>query len=693
MSRYLHGLHDAGGEENMRGHPGWIVHTVALLSEREHDYTRWQSQGFHNIVRLNWGYGSDGTIPTSDKYHEYAQACANFVMHSPGIEWVIIGNEPNHQQEWPHGQEITAMQYAKCFDLAYTAIRDTGTAVQIMTAGIAPWNQQAGDWLTYYRVILRNISDCDGFALHAYTHGTNPDLVFSDQKVEGWFWNFRTYQDQIACIEDVHRFPKTLPAFITESDQDEPWRDVNSGWIRNALAEINAWNGAQHTRKVHSLCFYRWQEVPGDQWGMERKQGVIDDFKQGAAFGYSLPSLPVPPTPEPGPEPTPPNPTPTPEPEYPREIDLRLIARGVFFNFVKPTPGQQYWRITKAQWLEDAANQVGPDHHILGQLMKEHVETAGVPLLVNWPSGSTHITSKSDDPNASYNYDYGMSASLNEFGIKVDDGIPSDHAGGIGMGYGGNPAEHSSTWITFELVTATSEPITPPILPPPHGEIETGMVTALAGLNLRAEPNTTSDVLGTLTYGSTVISDEEHEGWLRFVSGWVSAEYVGESIPVPPLLTPPPFVPGLLAHPLPGSTITQHFYQNPRDYLQFFMPGHNGTDFGGALHGESIYSIADGVVYRSEFDIAYGNFIMVAHDALKCYSLYAHCSDVVALIGQTVKMGEPIAFVGSTGNSTGDHLHLEIRLMNPDGTYRDGTPMPKGRVDAETFFAMHGSTL
>jgi hypothetical protein len=236
---YIHGLHDPGGEDAFGDRPGWITHTVALAHTRFQDYTAWSSRGFHNIVRLNqarWPY----KIPTPEHYVAFAVSCAAFVEQSAGIEWVMIGNEPNHRQEWPQGQLIEPEQYAKCFNLCYKAIRNTRKPVKIMTAAVAPWNQQAGDWLEYYLSMLSSIADTDGFSGHAYTHGTNADLIYSDQKVksdrteEFWFWHFKTYQDQLKAI--AVGSSQLLPAFITESDQDETWRDASSGWICNALA-------------------------------------------------------------------------------------------------------------------------------------------------------------------------------------------------------------------------------------------------------------------------------------------------------------------------------------------------------------------------------------------------------------------------------------------------------------------------
>src|SRR5215203_2050007 len=105
MRKFIHGVHDPEGAHLMGSSPGWICFTEAIGSEPNDDsgkdYTQWSNQGFSVIVRLNNGYRSEtsrpGTIPHPDRYANFAMRCANFVHASSGIEAVIIGNEPNHE--------------------------------------------------------------------------------------------------------------------------------------------------------------------------------------------------------------------------------------------------------------------------------------------------------------------------------------------------------------------------------------------------------------------------------------------------------------------------------------------------------------------------------------------------------------------------------------------------------------------
>ena len=76
------------------------------------------------------------------------------------------------------------------------------------------------------------------------------------------------------------------------------------------------------------------------------------------------------------------------------------------------------------------------------------------------------------------------------------------------------------------------------------------------------------------------------------------------------------------------------------------------------------YNQTDGTVSSVTSGGAYGNLIKVDHgNGVETW--YAHCSKIYSSEGQKINAGEVIAAVGSTGNSTGPHLHLEIRI---DGT-------------------------
>ena len=89
---------------------------------------------------------------------------------------------------------------------------------------------------------------------------------------------------------------------------------------------------------------------------------------------------------------------------------------------------------------------------------------------------------------------------------------------------------------------------------------------------------------------------------------------------------------------------------------------HSGIDLS-ATSGENILAIKAGEVVLSNYKGAYGNAVIIKHDDGNM-SYYTHCSRLNVEEGQKVNQGDLIAQVGSTGNSTGPHLHLEIRDKN-----------------------------
>ena len=97
---------------------------------------------------------------------------------------------------------------------------------------------------------------------------------------------------------------------------------------------------------------------------------------------------------------------------------------------------------------------------------------------------------------------------------------------------------------------------------------------------------------------------------------------------------------------------------------------HSGVDIG-ADYGDTVAAADGGVIIYSDWMSGYGKTIIIQH-ANGITSLYGHCSALLVSTGQRVNKGQAIARVGSTGNSTGPHLHFEVRVngspVNP-GNY------------------------
>jgi murein DD-endopeptidase MepM/ murein hydrolase activator NlpD len=98
---------------------------------------------------------------------------------------------------------------------------------------------------------------------------------------------------------------------------------------------------------------------------------------------------------------------------------------------------------------------------------------------------------------------------------------------------------------------------------------------------------------------------------------------------------------------------------------------HAGVDFG-ASSGTPIKAAADGVVIAAQYMRGYGNVVMIDHGG-GLSTVYGHCSRLACSSGQRVTRGQHIANVGSTGMSTGPHLHFEVRVngraVNPLGRF------------------------
>lgn len=99
---------------------------------------------------------------------------------------------------------------------------------------------------------------------------------------------------------------------------------------------------------------------------------------------------------------------------------------------------------------------------------------------------------------------------------------------------------------------------------------------------------------------------------------------------------------------------------------------HKGLDFAQPT-GSNIKAADDGVVIAAQMGVSgsgfggYGNVVLIEHAKNKEWTLYAHQSRILVKVGQKVKQGDVIGQVGSTGQSTGPHLHFEIRKEKMGG--------------------------
>lgn len=128
--------------------------------------------------------------------------------------------------------------------------------------------------------------------------------------------------------------------------------------------------------------------------------------------------------------------------------------------------------------------------------------------------------------------------------------------------------------------------------------------------------------------------------------------------------TPKTAATGRFARPISGGYVSSAFGNRSRGY-------HTGIDYA-LSYGSPIYASDGGTVTYSGWSGGYGYMIKINHGN-GYETLYAHCSKLAVSSGKKVAKGQVIAYVGSTGNSTGPHLHFEIRkngsYMNPANYY------------------------
>jgi len=286
------------------------------------------------------------------------------------------------QASAPAAQVITPGLYANCYERCRDAIRAVPGHHddQVLIGAVAPWNNQTaysgnpdGDWVVYFQDILEKIgaTNCDGIAIHTYTHQADPNLITSDAKMNPPFQNrhyeFRAYQDFMNAIPADMRH---LPVYITETDQDVPWYNANIGWVQRAYGEIDYWNRQPGNQQIHALVLYRWPQI--DKWYIEGKAGVIEDFRDALVNGYRwLPQI------------------------EPNDYEIGTLLAAIDYTNLRKTPGYVN------QATDDVLMVLSPDaevtvldeaYQVVDRLVWWNVETVpgdGAPSIVGWVAQNT----------------------------------------------------------------------------------------------------------------------------------------------------------------------------------------------------------------------------------------------------------------------------------------------------------------
>ncbi len=178
--------------------------------------------------------------------------------------------------------------------------------------------------------------------------------------------------------------------------------------------------------------------------------------------------------------------------------------------------------------------------------------------------------------------------------------------------------------------------------------------------------------VGDLMYAGLDRGGKSKAQLLRWKSGgktqWFEASGVGESR-------------GELARPVRGRISSR--YGMRRHPILKYRRMHSGLDFK-ARHGEPIYAASDGVVQYAGRKGGFGKYVKIRHGG-GLASGYAHMSRIAVSSGRRVRRGQIIGYVGSTGLSTGPHLHYEL--------YRGGRPINPQSVRFTTRAQLSGSDL
>ncbi|MCB2067873.1 MAG: M23 family metallopeptidase [Erythrobacter sp.] len=186
--------------------------------------------------------------------------------------------------------------------------------------------------------------------------------------------------------------------------------------------------------------------------------------------------------------------------------------------------------------------------------------------------------------------------------------------------------------------------------------------------------------MGTLVLATPAMADETPTGAIdtsnvasvpgvndaefsELFANWEDLEQDGARVTASGTIAPAPrlgvSVPSRM--PVEGVTLTSSYGMRNHPVLGGRRQ-HNGVDLA-APTGTPVYATADGLVQRAEWFSSYGNYIQIAHGN-DIETRYAHLSGYAVHAGQEVHRGDLIGYVGTTGRSTGPHLHYEVRVAD-----------------------------
>ena len=189
---------------------------------------------------------------------------------------------------------------------------------------------------------------------------------------------------------------------------------------------------------------------------------------------------------------------------------------------------------------------------------------------------------------------------------------------------------------------------------------------ALAALAMTTPAMANETATATQITGAIDASQAAPTGDREFAelfANWRSMDKTGVAAPAPIASVS---VPSRM--PLADAVMTSDFGMRTHPVLGG-RRNHKGIDLAQPM-GTPVYATADGLVGKAEWFSSYGNYIQIEHGG-EMQTRYAHLSGYAVSAGQFVHKGDLIGYVGSTGRSTGPHLHYEVRIA---GEAVDPTP-------------------
>ena len=278
----LRGVHDRAGADWLvdEGLAGWCLLATYLGTDAQDLHLGgYDAARVRMLVNARFSYalddGGQGTMPAPGDLAAFEGAYLETMRRNPAAWAFIYCNEMNNSREWPDGYVLTPEYYVQSFNRVWAA---KPAGMRLFLGAIDPFNSGWGDWRQCWRWVMDNITDCDGLAMHAYTHGPELGLIeghrqFSDAPLTGVYYDLRVLESQQEIVPP--RF-QSKPIVVTETNHftrengDIGWDSDTGEWVRQAYRYF-----AQ--RGVQGACLFRFNH---NDWRFGDKPQVLEALRE-----------------------------------------------------------------------------------------------------------------------------------------------------------------------------------------------------------------------------------------------------------------------------------------------------------------------------------------------------------------------------------------------------------------------------